>query len=162
MINKYILLLILVIIAIVYIRYHNNTISENFVALSGISSPLTTYDSYGTFNFLFNTNDLPFYDQTYDDMGCNFKEPAPISKTACGTSHGSNLPIINDFNRDTFIEYDGQKIRRDLIPANYSIDQSYADAKFDRNQLHLVVKKDRPRASAQPPQPHNIYFNKSN
>ena len=158
--NKYLIFIILIIVFILYLEYYNKNITENFVALSGIESSLTTYDSYGTFNFLFNTNDLPYYDPTYDNLGCDFREPAPKSKTSCGSvlmTAGS----VEDFSRDTFIEYEGQKVRRNLVPANYSEEQSFADAKFDRNQLHLAIKKDRPRASAQPPQPHNIYFNKN-
>lgn len=157
--SKFIVLVICIIAVLFYVKYHNMSVKEKFVALTGIESQLTTYDSYGTFNFLFNTNDLPYYDPTYDNLGCEFREKAPVSLTTCGTGHGTTLPY-DDFNTDSFIEYEAQKVRRNMVPYNYWIEQSFADAKFDRNQLHLAIKKDRPRASAVPPKPQNYYFNK--
>lgn len=66
-------ILILVIIAFIiyWITTNTNTIEKNkeyFTMLMGFQKPLTTYDDFGTFNFLLHTNDLPYYDPTYDRM----------------------------------------------------------------------------------------------
>jgi hypothetical protein len=131
---------------------------ENFTAISGMEGPLTTYDDYGTFNFLFHTDDLPYYDPTYFNLLCSYRDYVPDNGRKCGSLTGKQN-VDEDFNSDSFIDFEGWKVRRELIPSNYS-NKNYADADFDRNQLHLAIKKDRPQASAYPPQPHNVYFNK--
>jgi len=183
--NCKILLLLIFVFLIIYfiIKRYNRSIDqsvEKFTALSGIQQPLTTYDDYGTFNFLLHINDLPYYDSTYEDMSDDYrdydkngqsKQPEVLYERS-----RSKMSKNENFNKDSFINFRGVKVRRELIPANYSPPDfmgiigknfnngkhnNYADADFDRNQLHLAIKKDRPKESAYPPQPYNIYFNKS-
>jgi hypothetical protein len=162
------LILLVVLVIIIYLIATSNKYSsltdqttESFTALRGIESPLTTYDDYGTFNFILQTDDLPYYDPTYDDMGCAYKDYVKVKGQGekCGNIMDLSARDEN-FNHDSFIDFGGRKVRRELVPANYNKEWQYADADFDRNQLHLAIKKDRPQASAVPPQPHNVYFNK--
>ena len=157
-------LLIIILVVWILIKYNNTSIKEsieNFTAISGIEQPLTTYDDYGTFNFLLQTDDLPYYDPTYENLGDDYRDYDPDGqKKTCGLST-SKLSKNENFNKDSFIDYHGLKVRRELVPSNYNKNNMYADADFDRNQLHLCVRKNRPRESAYPPQPHNIYFNKT-
>jgi hypothetical protein len=158
-----ILIILFIIIYFVVLRSMNkiNKETEHFTAISGMEQPLTTYDDYGTFNFLLQIDDFPYYDDTYEDMGCEFSNYNPIGQAKkCGSRNGWQSRDEN-FNKDSFIKYDGcHKVRRELVPSNYEKNNIYADADFDRNQLHLLIKKDRTRASEHPPQPYNIYFNK--
>lgn len=164
----------------IVIKWYNRSIDqsiENFTAISGIEQPLTTYDDYGTFNFLLQIDDFPYYDPTYVNMGDDYRDYKPnVKNNRISGPSTSKLSKNENFNKDSFINFRGVKVRRELIPANYSIPESihgwgnnfsghskhnnYADADFDRNQIHLAIKKDRPRESAYPPQPYNIYFNK--
>ena len=162
MFNRYIFYLvgICILIGILIIR-NNKRIEkeiEKFTALRGISSPLTTYDDYGTFNFLLSTNDLPYYDPTYEDLQMTAKDYNPKGQKR--TCKLNAQRVTEDFCKDSFIDFEGFKVRRELVPENYS-KHAYMDANFDKNQLHLVIKKDRPRLSSNPPQPVNIYFNKT-
>lgn len=162
--NCVILVILLIVLAVTWlvIKYNNQSVTksiEDFTALSGIQLPLVTYDDYGTFNFLLQIDDFPYYDPTYENMGDDYRDYEPEKPKPCGVST-SKLSKDEDFNKDSFINYRNLKVRRELIPSNYYKDNTHADADFDRNQLHLAIRKDRPRESAYPPQPHNIYFNK--
>uniref|UniRef100_A0A6C0LT06 Uncharacterized protein n=1 Tax=viral metagenome TaxID=1070528 RepID=A0A6C0LT06_9ZZZZ len=160
------LLIIIIFMIIIIYKCYNNKIHSNvekFTALSGIEVPLTTYDDYGTFNFLFNLDDFPKFDHTYDQMAGWFTnwDPHKFAEQPKKCGSRNNLQSKDEIFKDSFIKFDGDhKLRRELVPANYINNNNFADADFDRNQLHLAVKKDRPRASAHSPQPYNIYFNK--
>lgn len=123
---------------------------EKFTSLTEIQMPLATYDDYGTFNFLLQTNDFPYYDPTYQNLTNNFTnidsktDINPLNK--CETK-----------NESEFINYDGKnKLRRKLKPSNYTDYNFVSDADF--KNVHLLVKKDRPKQSFQPPQPHNVFY----
>jgi hypothetical protein len=129
---------ILVGIIIVY-RYYSTDKTEKFTALSGFN-PLTSYDDYGNFNFIFHEDDLPYYDVGFKRIMCTGNAP------------------YTDFDKDSFIDYQGFKVRRELVPSNYTDDDQLSNADFDKNPIGFFVKKDRPRDSSEPPQPHNYYF----
>src|SRR5205823_3078234 len=67
--NIYIVITIIIFIIIFYLI---TTTKENFTSLVDLN-PLTTYDDYGTFNFILQTDDLPYWNPTYEDMSDNFK-----------------------------------------------------------------------------------------
>lgn len=163
--NRYVIVTLIIVIAIM-IYFVNKLFfsrNENFTALGPIGQPLVTYDDYGTFNFIFHTDDLPYYDHEYDDLEYNYKDFDTVDLNTNSKKCGSFNCILTkneNFNKDSFIDYQGNKVRRELVPMNYFMNDQYADADFERNQLHLAIKKDRPRQSAQPPQPYNVYFNK--
>lgn len=124
---------------------------ENFTALSGFN-PLTNYDDYGTFNFIFHTDDMPYYDPGFADIFCGTPDyvPGPMLKPKFDFNLG--------FDKDSFIDYQGFKVRRDLVPSDYTKWMDLGNAEFNPEQPNVIVRKDRPRASAEPPQPSNYYF----
>lgn len=161
--------LLLLIILIISLSYFVSSSNENFTKLTGFN-PLVSYDDYGTFNGIMHTNDivsfkrpnlsmregsvLPYYDPTYNNMTCI------INDYQESDDYLNNIEARENINFDSFISNDGlHKVRRNLVPKNYTEHTHHANAEFDLNQRHLAIKKDRPQASQQPPQPHNIYFN---
>src|SRR5687767_7679485 len=64
------LIIFVIICVILFFVLKNN--KETFTALVDLN-PLTTYDDYGTFNFLFHTDDFPYYDPTYENLGCSVR-----------------------------------------------------------------------------------------
>jgi hypothetical protein len=159
------LIILIIIIYLLVSKSNTSTKSdiEKFTGLNGIESPLTTYDDYGTFNFILQIDDLPYYDPEYYNLLWKYKDfkPSLAGKLKCGSRNGFP-PKAFDFDKDSFIDFEGIKVRRTLVPENYSKDNQYAPADFGKSQTNLLVKLDRPRASAQPPQPYNIYFGESN
>lgn len=175
--------LIIIILIYIYVSVHNKYFAnkrENFVALSGIEGPLTTYDGYGTFNFIFNLNDLPYYDPVYWDASCLYPDIDPMfqpKNEKCGSiNFNKKGQIIWDSEREGPVEIQNSSIkaedditnineevyiltrptRRQVVPSNYT---SYTDLlNADHLEEQLLVKKDRPQASRQPPQPSNYYF----
>jgi len=140
--------IILIIVIIIITIFVHDTIKETehqieaFTVANNMQGPLLNYDDYGTFNFLFHTDDLPYYDPTYEWMGCDF------------TNWDGADP-------NEYIKYDGDhKLRRRLIGSNYVDLRESANAKFDTDEDHILIKKNRVQASAYPPQPHNFYFGK--
>lgn len=122
--------------------------AEKFTALVGLN-PLTTYDDYGTFNFLLHTDDLPYYDKGFAGMFCGKPDYVPEIRK----------PDINtniDFDTDSFISYEGFKVRRELVPSNYVDGSKYGN--IDLNENDRIIIKNRPKASILPPAPHNYYF----
>ena len=58
------IIFILVVMYYFFVGYYNGTINrriEKFTSLNGLN-PLTTYDDYGTFNFILQTDDFPYYE----------------------------------------------------------------------------------------------------
>jgi hypothetical protein len=162
--RQYIAIILLIFLIIVIYLITAGSISqyektrEKFVALSGIESPLTTYDGYGTFNFLFNFDDLPYYDPTFENLEYELKDYDPKGQEKPCGSINDGQPVNVDYDHDSFIEYDNHKVRRELVPSNYTKYNYAAPADFGR--MHFIVKKDRPQASAYAPEPYNYYFKK--
>jgi hypothetical protein len=161
-----IILLILFVVVLWLCTRSTKDMMENFTMLKSIAGlfggSMVTYDDYGTFDFMLHTDDLPFYDPTYNDLSCAYRDFNTVDKSTNAKKCGSANCILTrneNFNKDSFLDYGGVKVRRELVPRNYTENTFYADADFERNQLHLAIKKDRPQQSAAPPQPHNIYFN---
>lgn len=143
-----IVIIIIVIILIVYLYtvYTDRRIKrdvEKFTALSGLHSPLATYDDYGTFNLIFHHNDLPYYDPKYHHMCRAYENYYP------------------DTDPVEFIKYDGNnKLRRKLIGANYT---DYIDFRFhptDPVNAEPLWDPLRPEGPTSPPKPANWYFEK--
>jgi hypothetical protein len=135
--------------------------NESFTAISGTQKQMVTYDDYGTFNFLHHFNDMgENYDPTYHNISCHTKIKDTLNTNKQIPKINYPYPVDEDFLTDGFIEYDGQKVRRSLIPGNYTDHSEFADADFDRNQLHLAVRINRSKNSDIAPWPHNVYFNK--
>ena len=138
-----VILTILIIFALYVLLQKKNI--EKFTALTGMQSPLTTYDDYGTFNFMFHFNDLP-YDTT--------KKPSKIEEYLYKSE--SDLikpePINNnlDFDHDNFIRVGNNTVRRKLVPHNYS---NPAYANFTKQSDQLIT-----RSPIQAPKPQNYYF----
>lgn len=135
--------------------------TENFTSLIGLN-PLTTYDDYGTFNFILHTNDLPYYDKGFAGMFCPTAYRAKALTRFSGKSDyvpKIRKPNINaniDFDADSFIGYEGFKVRRDLVPSNYTIGNDYGNADLSQRDFSILI--DRPMASINPPEPRNYYF----
>jgi len=130
---------------------------ENFTALVGLN-PLTTYDDYGTFNFLFHTDDFPYYDPTYENLGCNvrtYPNTAQYREKNFKQSGQFDQIIVPE---NTFINFEGDKVRRELVPENYSQNMDYGSAKFKTNQMY--INKKNPRWSMYAPEPFNTYIGK--
>jgi len=149
------LIIFIVICIILFFLVKDN--KEKFTALVDLN-PLTTYDDYGTFNFLFHTDDFPYYDPTYENLGCSVRTypdtPAYIAENAkdAGKFRQSVVP------RGTFIDFQGDKVRRELVPENYSKNMDYGNAKFVTNQMY--INKKNPRQSMYAPVPVNEYIGK--
>ena len=159
-----IILLILTFVVIYYLIQFNSKSKtedvEKFVALSGIQDPLTTYDDYGIFNGIYQMNDFPYYDHTYEDLFYRLKEKKPTYMKDPGSIL---LPRnnIEDFDTDHYIFFDGKRVRRELVPYNYTDNPHFADADFDqRTQNYILVNPARERRSSVPPWPSNVYFAK--
>ncbi|XWV26273.1 putative orfan [Tupanvirus soda lake] len=139
-----IILLVIIIFAIYWLTQSSSTIIKNnpefFTILKGIQNPLTSYDDYGTFDFIHHTNDLPYYDPTYNNM---------INLTKTYTKYPNKMPKWSgeNFSKDGFIRVCGSKVRKELVPSNYS-DQSYAGAHFTNNINDEKIA----------PQAYNFYF----
>ena len=140
------------IISLVYMSNANLTKQiENFTTLSGFN-PLTNYDDYGTFNFIFHENDLPYFDPGFASIFCGEPDYVP------GPPRKPKFTFDLGFDQDSFIDYQGFKVRRELVPSDYTKGMEYGNANFNPAQPDVMVRKDRPRASAEPPQAHNYYF----
>jgi len=138
-------------VAFIYFFVYKRNI-EHYTALVGLN-PLTTYDDYGTFNGILQMDDFPYWDPTYENMGCSVKtysDPHGEYFKKCGIQGPENVDL------DSFINFDGDKVRRELIPSNYykHLDLGNADFKTE----HILVNRENPRLSAQPFQPSNIYY----
>lgn len=144
---------VIVILIIVFLLITKS--KEPFTALGPIQGTLTSYDDYGTFNFIHHFNDFPWYDSTYSDMGCSMKNDSiGLSWKCCD----NNKIQCNKDGLRSYIKYDGDTLRRKMIPSNYSDHPEYADADFTKNMLHILVRPDRPKTASSPPQPYNIYY----
>ena len=171
--NAIILVIFIIVILLILCKYNNDTQSqiEKFTAFSGLN-PLTSYDDYGTFNFILQTDDLPFYDKGYMSIFCGEPDYVPPSHpklrgSVNPTASHSDLKVDFDFDSDSFISYQGFKVRRDLIPSNYNSASSgaeYARADFgsgpDPDNSVWLINKMRPRESSVPPEPRNFYFSR--
>jgi len=130
--------------------------TETFTALSGFN-PLTTYDDYGTFGGILHTNDLPYYDKEFKAMICgdsDYVADTPTTKPRLGgvwQTDKANHP-------DSFIDYQGYKVRRSLLASNYASDDNMSPAAFDVIRKPWLIKKDRPRASSAAPEAWNYHF----
>jgi hypothetical protein len=121
-----------IVMAYISLSYLNRS-KENFTALNSITSELTTYDDYGTFNNILQTDDLPYYDPTYMNMMCKFQRKVP---------------------NDEYIPYDNDIMKRNMIPANYSNDLQIANANM---QNDMLINKNQKKNSSVPPVAHNYY-----
>jgi hypothetical protein len=175
---KYIIAILAIIIGLIFIiNYSNTNVTsqiEQFTANVGLN-PLTSYDDYGTFNFIFHTDDLPYYDKGFASLFCGKPDYVP------GKPLQPHWDVDFHWDRDSFIDYEGFKVRRELIPANYSNGElkgtlttgqsqargargipmdgtHFADADFTSGEAYIAIRKDRPRASAEPPVQSNWYF----
>lgn len=129
--------------------------SESFTALVGLN-PLTTYDDYGTFGGILQMDDLPYYDQGFKRMICGKPDYDPNSPESARRLGGQEPST--DF--DSFINYQGFKVRRELTPSNYINTDQYSIADFDKVKEVWLIKKDRPKASSRPPEAHNYHFDR--
>lgn len=165
-----IVILLIIIIAIIFSICKYNSEQkiqiEKFTAFSGLN-PLTSYDDYGTFNFILHTDDMPYYDKGYGSIFCGKPDYVPPCKpklrgSVNPTADHSDLKVNFDFDSDSFISYQGFKVRRNLIPSNYN-DSDYAKADFgstpDPDNSTWIINKLRPKESSDPPKPRNWYFN---
>jgi hypothetical protein len=172
-----IIILIILIVIVLLVNYSNFCIAtqvEQFTALSGFN-PLTSYDDYGTFNFILHTDDMPYYDKGFATLFCGKPDYVP------GEPLQPHWDVDFHWDRDSFIDYEGYKVRRELIPSNYYKGElsgtlapsqaqarsargipmngdNLADADFDSGEEYIAIRKDRPKASAQPPVQFNYYF----
>lgn len=108
-----ILLIIIVIVVYFLVKTNQKSIrTDFFTLLRSIEKPLTSYDDYGTFNFIHHTNDLPYYDPIYDDM---------FYLTKTNYKPETKLPLSDSIiSSDSFINVRGDLVRRKLIPFNYT------------------------------------------
>ena len=81
-------------------------------------------------------------------MGCGFREKSDLT-----SPKGWNTLA---FDKDSFINFEGQKVRREMVPENYSENLSYANPNETRKEF--LVDRTRPRASSSPPVASNFYF----
>lgn len=110
-----IVLLLIIVIIFYFIIKSNQKINQMdfFTLLRSIEKPLTTYDDYGTFNFIHHINDLPYYDSTYDDM-------IYLTKTTCKPKLTDASDPNSLIPTDSFVNVRGNLVRRKLIPFNYT------------------------------------------
>lgn len=157
-----ILIAVIILMTLLYliIFWHNQQIKkeiDNFTILTNIEGPLTTYDDYGTFNFILQTDDLPYYDPTYHEMTNKLDQcdkTCEHNKIFCKKCQQTRDIIpTNRF----FCTEDNEPIRKELVPANYTDGMHYASNTFNQKN-YLLIKKDRPKTSSKPPQPFNYYF----
>lgn len=137
-----------------FVGYYNGTINrriEKFTSLNGLN-PLTTYDDYGTFNFILQTDDFPYYDSTYEELGCCYKTGIK-NKTPKGPLCKSQ---IRDYDKDVFFNFEEDKVRKFLPGANYSDHRDLGSAIFGDSQLFVNLFN--PKLSSQPPEPFNWEF----
>ena len=147
-----IILIIVILFFYFYGKYYNRKIKseiERFTTLNGLN-PLTSYDDYGTFNFILQTDDLPYYNPKYEKMGCCFRT----------TRNGKKVPCKNvmiDYDEDKFFNFEGDSIRKELIGTNYSDHREYGSSMFGNSQM--LINLTNPKISSLPPEPFNWEFN---
>jgi len=124
---------------------------EAFTALVGLN-PLTTYDNYGTYGDILQLDDLPYYDAGFKSMICGKPDYEPEAPRLGGQQVRTDS--------DSFISYQGFKVRRELTPSNYVDTDQYSIADFDKVKEVWMIKKDRPKASSAPPEPQNYHFDR--
>ena len=165
MTNHLIMVIIIIAVLIVYyfIERNNKKIMEKFTTLIGIEDPRTTFDDYGTFNGIYHFDDLPYYDPTYENMLQKYEDECNSIKY---WKDPGSIHLIrennDDYSKDSFVcDAAKWKIRRSLIPANYSNHPEYADAEFDqRTNNYILINTTREKRSSVPPWPNNVYFEK--
>lgn len=153
--NALLILAIIIVIYYCYTNYYDTSIKndiEQFTTLNGLN-PLTTYDDYGTFNFLLHTNDLPYYDPTYAKMGCCFK-----------TYDGSTVkkPCFSRkevYDEDSFINYNDDNLRREVLGSNYADDLDIGSSMFGNSRMFINLSN--PKISSQPPSSSNWKFSEN-
>lgn len=152
--TNYLFIFIIVCIILFFVVKNNK---EKFTALVDLN-PLTTYDDYGTFNFLFHMDDFPYYNPTYENLGCSVRTYPNTPKYVAENAKEPGQFRQSIVPRDTFINFEGDKVRRELVPENYSKNMDYGNAKFVTNQMY--INKKNPRLSMYAPVPSNEYIGK--
>ena len=148
MAKNIVLILIVLLILILFKRINN---IQPFTFIRGIRQPLVSYDDYSTFDFKNHLNDLPNYDPTYHNLGCTIKHTDVDNvEWKCGGN--------NKYGLNSYIDFEGNLIRRKMIPSNYADHPEYTIADWTTNSMHIIVKPDRPKESTKPPQPYNIFY----
>lgn len=127
--------------------------SESFTALTGLN-PLTSYDDYGTAAGIYHFDDLPYYDKGFKSMICGNPDYVPDRIPRLGGIY----PDEHADHPDSFIGYQGFKVRRELLGSNYNDLDVYSPASFDMIQKEWLIKKDRPQASSQAPEASNYHI----
>lgn len=157
-------LILIVFVFVIVILFIKCKSKENFTALSGLN-PLTSYDDYGTFNFILHTDDMPYYDKGFASIFCGKPDYVKEKPKPGGSVNPAadwpewdttDLKPYFNFDSDSFIDYIGYKVRRDLVPSNYADHMLYGRADFKTDQI--LINKMRPKESLVAPQPHNYYF----
>jgi hypothetical protein len=133
-----IILISFILIIYLVVKTSSTNQKEEFTILKPIRGPMVSYDDYATFNYIHHTNDLPYYDPTYDNM-VNAINYEPIKSKAKKPRLGKE-----NFNKDSFIVIRGNKVRRELVPSNYA----------DDNHYRFGINDNIPMA----PQGYNIYL----
>lgn len=62
----------------------------------------------------------------------------------------------DDFDKDSFINFRGTKVRRNLVPSNYTEHNDHAN--FHDSSMHFLVNQDKPRELITAPVAYNFYF----
>lgn len=62
------ILLLLLFIMYFFYKYNKQKAIEQFKMLNGITKPMVTSDDYATQYYMFDFNNLPFYDSKYKDI----------------------------------------------------------------------------------------------
>ena len=162
-------------------------LKERFTMLAGLNQ-LTSFDDAATFQNEFALDNLPYWDNfnyrkayelkdiIYVDNDHGFKTDKDgyildakdfskvyaAEKTNCG-----NEDFIHAYRErwddDAFFNYRQRKVRRELVPGNYSnYNPNYCPARFDQNMLTFVENPNRTRFNTNFAfQGSNIYYDKN-
>jgi hypothetical protein len=114
---------------------------EYFTMTENIANPMTGHDNYKIWNSISHSNISPNYNSTHNNMVKLKYIIKPPKKRI--NWHKEN------FDKDNFIEVQGNKVRRELVPSNY-VDINYASPNFIESDMSEHIA----------PQAFNFYFKK--
>lgn len=155
----FVVVIVLIVIAVIFSKKEIKADKkEDFMVVTDAYSGALVSDlGFDTYDYKFNLDSLPRYDPTYNSMGDSF------SDWTCNTPKCKRP--VNDFttkslgfDHDCFIKWQNRKIRRDLVPANYTKDDKYVIADFENANDVAVTNPAWTKYSTVAPQGSNYYF----
>lgn len=154
----WIILIILIIAIICFLIFQKPPLNQSevqpfMVSTNATDGPLINFDGFDTAEFKFNLDSLPDYDPTYMSLGDSYTNWTDSTPT-CTYKRD---PL--DFDKDCFFKFEGRrKVRKYLVPSNYTDDSNYAIANFEDAPDVQVTNPNWTKYSTIAPEGSNTYF----